>query len=82
MFETGRDTSFGSKNAIFYLKKFKQEEIVPAEVLKGSNKNIIVNFDEIWLNMFRMGRDISFESKNAVFYLKNLNRKKLYQQKC
>ena len=59
----------------------KKEKIVSTRSVKGINKNIIVNFDEIWLNMCRTGRDTSFGCKNAVFHLKNWNRVKLYQQK-
>ena len=49
----------------------------------GTHKNIIVNFDEIWLrlNMLWSERDISYGCKNAVFHLKNWNRIKLYHQK-
>ena len=66
----GRDTRFGLKNVVFYLK-FKQEKIVLSRSAKGTNENIIAKYDKIWLNMFRTGRATRFGSKNAVFHLKN-----------
>ena len=71
----------GLKTLFFTLKIEIGKNCINRSV-KGITKNIIVNFDKIWLNMFRTGRDINFGSKNAVFYLKNWNRKKMYHQKC
>ena len=44
--------------------------------VKGTNKNIVANFDKIWLNMFQTGRDTSFGWKTQFFTLKIEIRKK------
>ena len=69
MFQTGRDTSFGSKKVVFQLKNWNWKKCINRRV-KGTNKNIILNFDEIWSNMFRMGRDIILGLKTLFFTLK------------
>ena len=60
----------GQKTLFFTLKIEIGKKCINRSV-KGVHKNIIVNFDEIWLNMLRTERDISFGCKNAVFHLKN-----------